>query len=289
MRRALPLAAVLFAAALVAAAAGARTGPPVPDERTAREEFLAGVEAHLRGGDADAAQDWARCLRLAVKGGRDESDCRLFSDMLQERLAPNAPVPDENGDARRAYVLGRDDYLRGAFTGADLRWHECLTTSDRDPSSRPDCLMALELIFARDRSASAPASASGPAPSAAASAAPKSAEQLYLDGVVYYQNGDYATAKERWSSCAGRSSDCKAGLGMIAKLLGPPAPEPVLSEAERKAEQSYLEGVIFYQKGDIPNARARWTACLALNPECRTGLDRLEKLWGSSTAPDGKK
>jgi hypothetical protein len=214
MRRLLPLAA----AALLAAAACLGTKPAAPEPGAAREDFLAGVEALLNKDDDAAARDWARCLRNAAKGSEDESNCRLFSGMLAERLAPKAPVPDENGDARRAYLAGREDYLRGDYAGADRLWHECLAASDRDPASRPDCLMALELISARRRAAAAiaaPKAAPAPAPSDAAKA-----QQAYLEGVIYYQKGDYLTARDRWTSCAALDSDCRAGLDRIDQLFG---------------------------------------------------------------------
>ncbi len=207
MRRVLPFAA----AALFAAAACLRAKPSTADAGAAREDFLAGVEALLHRDDDAAARDWARCLRKAAKGSEDESNCRLFSGMLQERLAPKAPVPDENGEARRAYVEGREDYLRGDFAGADRLWHECLAAADRDPASRPDCLMALELISARRRSAAAIAAPKA-APAPAPSDAPMTAQQSYLEGVIYYQKGDYLTARERWNACAAVDSDCRAGL-----------------------------------------------------------------------------
>jgi hypothetical protein len=217
MRRALPL-----AAALAAAAANARA-KPVPVAVSARQDFLAGVEAHLKEDNDAAAKDWARCLKIAAKGSDDESDCRLFAGMLREQLAPYAPVPDPKSEARRAYVEGRDSYLRKDYATADRRWHDCLGASDRDVPSRPDCLMAVELT------------------------------------------------KEY------RRKLADAGAGH--------AP----SEAEMKAQQVYLEGVIYYQKGDYLKARKRWTACAELDDECRAGLEKLDQVSGSSTAPDEKK
>ncbi len=196
-----------LAAALLVPAARAKDKPA-----SARRCFLAGVEAHLKGHDAAAARDWVRCLALAAKGSDDESDCRLFSDMLREQRAPNAPVPDERSAARRAYVEGRKDYLKGDFAGADRRWRDCLDASDRDPASRTDCLMAVELTRARK-------AAKTPAPEAAASGAQK-AQQAYLEGLVDFQNGDFAKARERWSACAERDDDCRAGLGMLDQSPG---------------------------------------------------------------------
>jgi tetratricopeptide (TPR) repeat protein len=290
MRRALPL-----AAALVVVAANARAKPPVPRAASARQDFLAAVEAHLTEDNDAAAKDWARCLTKAAKGSDDESDCRLFAGMLQEQLAPNAPVPDAKSEARRAYVEGRDDYLRKDYAGADRRWHDCLGASDLDTASRPDCLMAVELT--KDYSRKIYDAGVGHAPSAAE----MKAQQVYLEGVIYYQKGDYLKAQKRWTACAKLNDDCRAGLEKLEQLLGAgagkntpesdsePAPEPAPSDAARSAQQTYLEGVIYYQKGDYLKAQKRWTACAELNADCRAGLERIEKLLGSSTAPDEKK
>ena len=278
MRGLLPL----TAAAILAAAACLRASPATKDGGGAREDFLAGVEAALNRDDDAAAGAWARCLTKAVKGSQEESDCRLFAGMLRERLAQNAPEPDESGEARKAYVEGRDAYLHGDYPRADRRWHECLTAADGDPASRPDCLMALELIAARRRSAAvekkAPAAARAPGPSEAAKAS-----QSYLEGVIYYQKGDYLTARERWNSCAAVNSDCRAGLEKLDELFSPSAPAAP-TEAARAADQIYLEGVVFYQKGDYEKAHERWLACGERDANCRAGLERLEKLYGFPAA-----
>ena len=283
MRRALPL-----AAALAVAAANARAQPPRAPN--ARDYFLAGVEAHLNEDNDKAADYWARCLKKAARGSDDESDCRLFAGMLGEQLAPNAPVPDAKSEARRAYVEGRDDYLRKDYAGADRHWHDCLGASDRDPASRPDCLMAMELIKAKvSEAARNIESQSIKRPDRTPALEPhedSKAEQVYLEGVVYYQKGDYLKAKKLWTSCATLEADCRAGLEKIEKILSvEPAPEPAPSDEERRAQQKYLEGVIYYQKGDYLKAQKRWTACAELNADCRAGLGKLNQLIGPSAAP----
>jgi hypothetical protein len=154
------------AAALLAAAACLRTGNGGADAGAAREDFRSGVEALVNRDDDAAARDWARCLDNAPAGSREESDCRLFSGMLRERLASKAPA--------------RDD---GEWSGA---W------------------------------AAAPLEA---APSAPPKDAPLRAQQAYLEGVIYYEKGDFATARTRWSSCAAADSDCGAGLEKLDELF----------------------------------------------------------------------
>jgi len=122
------------------------------------------------------------------------------------------------------------------------------------------------------------------------------AEQFYLDGVVYYENGDWQKALASWKTCyrnAPRGSEereeCRLGL---AKLGEEPTPPPARSpSAERRAEQSYLEGVVYYQKGDYVRAASAWNRGLTLAPDgdaaadCRAGLERLDKLYGVTPAP----
>ena len=153
---------LLAGAALVAAAVCLRSKPAPPAAGAARENFLAGVEALVDRDDDAAARDFARCLDGAEKGSQQEADCRLFSGMLRARLAAKEPVPDDNGEVRRAYV------------------------------ERP------ELPRPKD--------------------APFKAQQSYLEGVIYYQKGDYATARARWAACAAQDAECRAGLDRVDSL-----------------------------------------------------------------------
>ncbi len=223
MRRALPL-----AAALAVAAANARA--QAPRAANARYYFLAGVRAHLKEDNDAAAKDWTLCLAKAVKGSDDESDCRLFSGMLKEELAPNAPVPDVKSEARRAYVEGRDDYLRKDYASADRRWHDCLGASDLDPASRPDCLMAMELIKVRASEADRVEPQSVKRPDRTPALEPhedSKAGQVYLEGVVFYQKGDYLKAQKLWTSCAALEADCRTGLEKIERSWAQnPTPSP---------------------------------------------------------------
>ncbi|HXT00186.1 MAG TPA: hypothetical protein VN915_05895 [Elusimicrobiota bacterium] len=129
-----------------------------------------------------------------------------------------------------------------------------------------------------------------------ASGALHRAEQWYLDGVVYYENGDWDKALASWGTCyrsAPRDSeawdDCRAGLVKLGE--DPPSPPARSPAAERRAEQAYLEGVVYFQKGDFATAAASWERCTVLAPggeaasDCRAGLERLDKLYGVTPAP----
>ena len=126
-----------------------------------------------------------------------------------------AGAPSAWAKARRAYVEGRDDYFRGDLPGADRRWHDCLSASDQDPASRPDCLMAVELTRGL-RDAGTAAVRPRPAPPSTSDEAASS--QLYLEGVIDYQKGDYVKARGKWSACAPLNADCRAGVARIDQI-----------------------------------------------------------------------
>jgi tetratricopeptide (TPR) repeat protein len=54
--------------------------------------------------------------------------------------------------------------------------------------------------------------------------------------------------------------------------------------AKQQSQQAYLEGVIFYQKGDFEKARDKWLRAKQLDPgniDAVTGLEKIEKLYGA--------
>lgn len=163
----------------------------------------------------------------------------------------------------------------------------------------------------------------GPAPEAAATAASgvtapaevnRFAEQAYLEGVADFQKGDLASAADKFSRCltmvtTGQTAGgCLAGLELTKGQLerGRPAPpRPAVSgrhagaspHDDAAASQGFLEGVVYFQKGDYEKARTSWTRCAELATpgtpgadDCRAGLQRILQLYApGSTAPDGKK
>lgn len=236
IRRALVLAAVLIVAA--ACSHVRPSSAPTP----ARRDFSAGVAAHRKGANDEAAADWDRCLKEAVPGGADEQDCKVSSDLLKELSAAKAAQSAAPAPASKP----------------------------RSAGTAPPVPKAPSPVDARHR-----------------------AQQPYLEGVVYYQNGDWEKARAAWKKCsltAPRDSevaaDCRAGLAKLGEEPSSPPAGSADADADRQAQQSYLEGVVYFQKGDYIKAGASWQKCVSLAPagdgasDCRAGLDRLDKLLG---------
>ena len=238
--------AIVLAAAVIVAAACSHLRPS-PAQTPARRAFLAGVEAHRRGADNEAALDWEHCLREAAPASQDAQDCTVSSELLRElsaakiaQTAAPAPAPA--------------------------------------PKARPAAPSPVDALHR--------------------------AEQAYLEGVVYFQDGDLPKARSAWAKCSRIAlfvsevaTDCRAGAAKIAQQLGeqPPVPLAGSAAAAERAQQAYLEGVVYYQKGDYIKASQAWKKCAELAvpgsdgaDDCRAGLERLDKLYGIVPAPDQK-
>lgn len=66
-----------------------------------------------------------------------------------------------------------------------------------------------------------------------------------------------------------------------AQASAPPAAPS--ESAKQQSGQAYLEGVIYYQKGDYDKAREKWLHAKQLDPsnsDAAAGLERIEKLYG---------
>lgn len=64
-----------------------------------------------------------------------------------------------------------------------------------------------------------------------------------------------------------------------------PVPRKVAPVDEQASQQSYLSGMIYYQRGEYEKARAEWLMAVKLDPsnsDAKAGLARLDKL---STSP----
>lgn len=152
------------------------------------------------------------------------------------------------------------------------------------------------------------ATENGPFPPAAL----REAQQAYLEGVIYYQKGDFEKAGAAWRKAkelapagSDTAKDAANGLERLAVLYGTApatgdkAPRSLKTAPEKKDEhealQTYFTGLIHYQKGDLAKARAEWTRALALAPQgssveadARAALARLDKD-EASTRGDRKK
>jgi tetratricopeptide (TPR) repeat protein len=78
----------------------------------------------------------------------------------------------------------------------------------------------------------------------------------------------------------------KAAAGTTQPPAGQAAPPPTASAESNKqaSQQAYLEGVIYYQKGDYEKARDKWLHAKQLDPgnsDAIAGLEKIEKLYGA--------
>jgi tetratricopeptide (TPR) repeat protein len=239
------LRAIVLLAVLVVAAACSHLRP-APGPTAARRDFLAGVEAHRKGADDEAAADWDRCLKEAALGSQDAQDCRVSSDLLRElnaaQSAPRAPVAiavprapstpkagpsrpaapvDALHRAEQAYLEGVVFYQNADWEKARAAWKKCSLAAPADSEVAADCRAGLAKLGEET-----------PAPSAGSGDSARRAEQAYLEGVVFYQKGDYIRAAAAWKNCVDLSSpkddgaaDCRAGLDRLDRLYGVvPAP-----------------------------------------------------------------
>lgn len=73
-----------------------------------------------------------------------------------------------------------------------------------------------------------------------------------------------------------------AAMGQQAPAAAPPTQS---AESNKQAsQQAYLEGVIYYQKGDYEKARDKWLHAKQLDPansDALAGLEKIEKLYGA--------
>ncbi len=80
------------------------------------------------------------------------------------------------------------------------------------------------------------------------------------------------------AAAAGRTTQAPAG----STEAPPPAQN---AESNKQAsQQAYLEGVIYYQKGDYEKARDKWLHAKQLDPgnsDANAGLEKIEKLYGA--------
>ena len=63
--------------------------------------------------------------------------------------------------------------------------------------------------------------------------------------------------------------------------------ERPLTGGMREAQQHYLSGMVYFQKGDYAKARDEWTISRQLDPtnaDAEAGLQRVEKLYGPEPA-----
>jgi len=216
--------------------------------------------------------------------------------------APVSAAARSRADAH--FLAGYDHFRAGRAADARREWNAC-----RELDAAHDfCEFGLSALDAgAPKGAEAPEAPVTAAPPAAPDnwAAPspidRDANQAYLEGVIYYQKGDYEKARAAWLKAkalapAGSEAarDATIGLEKLNTLYGTApqtdgkAPKSLKAAPERKDEhealQTYFTGLIYYQKGEMEKARVEWKRALSMAPEgssvesdAKGGLEKLDK------------
>jgi tetratricopeptide (TPR) repeat protein len=192
----------------------------------------------------------------------------------------------------------------GRVEDARREWKACLELD----ATHDFCEFGLSVLDAgapKPAEAEAPVTAASPV-TAAPPSGEREAQQSYLEGVIYYQKGDYEKAVEAWRKAkkfapkgSDTASDARAGLEKLDLLYGKKAPQDLKAAPEKKDEhqalETYFTGLIHYQKGDSEKARTEWKRALSLAPkgssvesDAKAGLEKLDKD-EASTRGDRKK
>ncbi len=210
------------------------------------------------------------------------------------------------------FLAGFDHFRAGRPEDARREWKACREIDE----THDFCEFGLSVL-----DAGAPKAADADVPDAPVTAAPPRADsaadsregqQAYLEGVIYYQKGDYEKARIAWSKAkalapagSDAAKDAATGLERINKIYGATpatgdaAPKSLKTQLEKKDEhaamETYFTGLIHYQKGDLARARTEWARALALAPEgssvfsdAKAALEKLDKD-EASTRGDRKK
>jgi len=232
--------------------------------------------------------------------------------LLPIARASDAPAPPERARADAHFVAGYDHFKSGRAEDARREWTACHELDE----THDFCEFGLSVLDAKSPraadAADAPVTAAPPADWPAPAPADRAAQQAYLEGVIYFQKGDYEKARGSWRKAkelapAGSDSatDAQAGLDKISLLYGTTpdapaaAPQSLKTAPERKDEhealQTYFTGLVHFQKGDLERARVEWKRALSMAPagsgveaDARAALVKLEKE-EASTRGDRKK
>ncbi|MDE2509502.1 MAG: hypothetical protein KGL74_00135 [Elusimicrobia bacterium] len=79
-------------------------------------------------------------------------------------------------------------------------------------------------------------------------------------------------------------ADAKAAAAAGQQPPAAATPAGISDSARQQSQQAYLEGVIFYQKGDYEKARDKWIHAKQLDPsniDAAAGIEKIEKLYGA--------
>ncbi|MCR4294109.1 MAG: hypothetical protein NUW21_01140, partial [Elusimicrobia bacterium] len=205
----------------------------------------------------------------------------IAASLLPIARASDAPASLSRADVH--FLAGYDHFRAGRAEDARREWAAC-----RELDEKHDfCEFGLTAL-----DAGAPKPAEPEAPVTAAprlkdefpvESADRAANQAYLEGVIYYQKGDYEKARLAWLKSKGLATvgsdvakDATAGLEKLnvlygtAPATGDSVPKSLKTSPEKKDEhealQTYFTGLIHFQKGDLEKARIEWRRALSLAP-----------------------
>lgn len=188
------------------------------------------------------------------------------------------------------FLSGFDYFRAGRVEDARREWKACRELDE----AHEFCEFGLSVLDAGALKAAEAAPVTEAMPE-------REANQAYLEGVIYFQKGDYEKARLAWRKAkdlakpgGDAANDASAGLDKIAKLYGDTpvtgdkAPKTLRNALEKKDEHAALEvyftGLIHYQKGDMAKARIEWTRSLSLAPkdssvefDSKAALEKLDK------------
>lgn len=195
--------------------------------------------------------------------------------------APASPAARSRADVH--FLAGYDHFRAGRADDARREWNACRELDEAHDFCEFG-LTALDAGAPRAAEAEPPVTAAPPLKDEfPVETADRAANQAYLEGVIYYQKGDYEKARIAWLKAKGLATpgsdvakDATAGLEKLAVLYGTApatgdaAPKSLKTGAEKKDEhmalQTYFSGLIHYQKGDLEKARIEWNRALSLAP-----------------------
>jgi tetratricopeptide (TPR) repeat protein len=236
------------------------------------------------------------------------------ASLLPFARASDAPAsPSARSRADVHFLAGYDHFRAGRAEDARREWNACRELDE----AHEFCEFGLTVLDSKapkPAEADAPVTAAPPAADSWPAPAPanQASSQAYLEGVIYFQKGDYEKAREAWRKAkdlapagSDAAKDAAAGLDKIAALYGTApetgdgAPKSLKTAPEKKDEhealQTYFSGLIHYQRGDSEKARIEWKRALSLAPagssvesDAKAALAKLDKD-EASTRRDGKK
>lgn len=207
--------------------------------------------------------------------------CLAVFLLLPSVRAAEVAAPRARADAH--FLSGFEHFRAGRAEDARREWKACREIDE----THDFCEFGLSVL---DAGAPRPPEPEAALPAPVTAAPPEAsfsrdaqAQQNYLDGVIYYQKGDYVKARQSWQKAkdlapvgSESAKDATAGLERINTLYGTTpavstqapknlkeAPEP---KDEHEALQAYFTGLVYYQKGDAVRAKTEWARALALAP-----------------------